>query len=412
MTTTMTNTRVFSLAEINKFLVASDNVSFGAINKNEAYGWIEDTLYTYRYHKLSKENKGTIQAYIRKFTGYSKGSAKRLTALYLKTGRVRKTVYKRHSFESKYTREDHLLLAKVDQIHKVLSGPATRNILEREYRLFDKKEFDRLSEISVSHIYNLRKTFTYREKVRIYNKTKPNFCPIGERRKPEPNGVPGYIRVDSVHQGDDPVSGKGIYHIHFVDEVIQWDLVGAVETICERHLTPVLEAILAQFPFEVINFHSDNGSEFINKIVARILEKLRITQTKSRPRKSNDNALIESKHNIIRKHMGYHHIPQGYASLINRWYQDWFNGYLNFHRPCGFAKIVTNAKGKEKYIYPSELYMTPYEKLKGLPNAKQYLRKEMTFDRLDKTAYAISDTDYAEAMQKAKQILFDSLQNK
>ena len=408
----MTNTRVFSLAEIRELLGATDNITFGAVNKSESYQWIEDTLSSHRYHKLAKESKGIIQAYICKFTGYSKGSVKRLIADWLKTGRVKKIRYKRHSFESKYTREDHLLLAKVDQIHRVLSGPATRNILEREYRLFGKKEFDRLSGISVSHIYNLRKTFAYREKVKVYSKTKPTGCPIGLRRKPEPNGTPGYIRVDSVHQGDDPVTGKGIYHIHFVDEVTQWDLVAAVETISERHLAPIFETVLAQFPFVLINFHSDNGSEFINKVVAGILERARIKQTKSRPRRSGDNALIETKHNIIRKHMGYCHIPQSNASGINDWYKSWFNGYLNFHRPCAFAKRIVKLKGKEKYVYPPELYMTPYEKLKSLSESNQYLRKEVTFDELDEIAYALSDTDYAEAMQKAKQTLFDSLQNK
>jgi hypothetical protein len=110
--------------------------------------------------------------------------------------------------------------------------------------------------------------------------------------------------------------------------------------------------------------------------------------------------------------MGYHHIAQSHAPKINEWYQDWFNGYLNFHRPCAFAKIITDHKGKQIYVYPHELYMTPYEKLKSLPKAQQYLRKEVTFDELDKIAYDQSDTDYAEQMQKAKQMMFDSLQNK
>ena len=404
----MTNTRAFSLAEIEKLLQTIDGISFAAVDRDESYQWIEDALYRHRYHKLAKASKSIFQAYICKFTGYSKGSVKRLVGIWMRSGRVKKAVYKRHSFETKYTREDYLLLAKVDQAHKILSGPATKLILKREYNLFGKKEFTRLAGISVSHIYNLRKDFTYREKIKVYHKTKPTSCPIGERKKPEPDGKPGYIRVDSVHQGDDPVTGKGIYHIHFVDEAIQWDLVAAVETICERHLASVLEAILAQFPFAVINFHSDNGSEFINKIVSEILEKLRVRQTKSRPRKSNDNALIESKHNIIRKHMGYHHIPRERALVVNRWYQDWFNGYLNFHRPCAFPKRIIGPKGKEKYIYPAELYMTPYEKFKSLPQAKQYLREEVTFAELDKIAYALSDTDYAEEMQRAKRELFGS----
>ena len=52
--------------------------------------------------------------------------------------------------------------------------------------------------------------------------------------------------------------------------------------------------MLAQFPFRILGFHSDNGSEFINYKVAELLNKLLIEQTKSRPRRSNDNGLVEA----------------------------------------------------------------------------------------------------------------------
>ena len=78
-----------------------------------------------------------------------------------------------------------------------------------------------------------------------------------------------------------------------------------------------------QFPFVIVGFHSDNGSEYINHQVANLLEKLRIEQTKSRSRQSNDNALAESKNaSVVRKHMGYDHIPQAYAKPINAFYQE------------------------------------------------------------------------------------------
>jgi Integrase core domain len=293
---------------------------------------------------------------------------------------------------------------------KVLSGPATRTILDREFRVFGKCQFERLGCLSVSHLYNLRKTMTYRQKLLVYTKTKGTKVTIGERRKPEPNGEPGYIRVDSVHQGDCPINGKGVYHINFVDEVTQWELVACVETISERHMTPVLTAALDQFPFVVINFHSDNGSEYINKVVARLLEKLRTEQTKSRPRKHNDNALVESKNgSVIRKHMGYDHIVRSDAPIINAYYLLWFNDYLNFHRPCAYGTVIRDHKGKEKIVYRAEDYMVPYEKLKSLPEATKYLKEGVRFDELDKTAYAMSDTDFARSMAEAKEQLFSSL---
>ena len=94
-------------------------------------------------------------------------------------------------------------------------------------------------------------------------------------------GKPGFVRVDSVHQGDSP-NGKGLYHINAVDTVTQWQVVGCCETISEAHLLPVL-ALLHQFPFRIRGFHSDNGSEFLNYKVQKLLNKLLVEQfTKSR----------------------------------------------------------------------------------------------------------------------------------
>jgi len=128
--------------------------------------------------------------------------------------------------------------------------------------------------------------------------------------------------------------------------------VAATEQISEAYLIPVLEAMLEQFPFRILGFHSDNGSEFINHKVAELLNKLLVEQTKSRPRHSNDNGLVEAKNGaVIRKHMGYGHIAAEHAEAINVFYQEHFNPYLNFHRPCGVPEVVVNRKGKQRRMY-------------------------------------------------------------
>ena len=127
----------------------------------------------------------------------------------------------------------------------------------------------------------------------------------------------------------------------------QWQVMACVQGISEAFLLPVLELVMAQFPFEIAGFHSGNGSEYINHKVAKMLDKLRIEQTKSRSRHSNDNALAESKNaSVVRKHMGYSHIPQKYAKPINAFYESVFNSWLNLHRPCMFATEVVSDKGK------------------------------------------------------------------
>ena len=253
----------------------------------------------------------------------------------------------------------------VDEAHETLSGPATQKILYREFHDYGDPRYERLAAISVAHIYNLRRSRTYRERRVQYHKTRPVQVGIGERRRPEPNGKPGYLRVDTVHQGDlDGV--KGVYHINAVDEVTQWQVVGATAQISEAWLEPVLEAMLTQFPFRILGFHSDNGSEFINKTVAKLLNKLLAQQTKSRPRHSNDNGLAEAKNGaVIRKHMGYGHIRSAHAEAITAFYQEHFNPYLNFHRPCGVPETITDRKGKQRRVY--RWYATPWEILRQLP---------------------------------------------
>jgi hypothetical protein len=229
---------------------------------------------------------------------------------------------------------------------------------------------------------------------------------IGERRKPQPEGKPGYLRVDSVHQGDKD-GEKGVYYINLIDEVLQWELVVCVEGISEQFLKPALETILICFPFVILNFHSDNGSEYINYAVAAILNLMTIGQTKSRSRKCNDNALVEGKNgSIVRKWFGRNHIPRNFAPMINVFCQKYLNTYLNFHRPCGFSTTQTDHKGKQKKVYELENYLTPYQKLKTLENWTQYLAPGRTQKELDDICLNRSSTDFAELMQKEKTKLF------
>lgn len=408
----MHTTRTITAPEITRLLTSTAAVTFQARNREETYAWVEQTLRETGYRTADRETKGIIRKYLLKMTGYGRSRIAELIRDFRQTAQVRVHPYRRHRFSRRFTDHDVALLAQVDQAHRVLSGPATRRILEREYLVYGKPAFARLASISVSHLYNLRQLRRYRETVRVFTKTRPSQIPIGERRKPEPNGEPGYLRVDSVHQGDSHEGTKGVYHVNLVDEVLQWELVVCVEGISERFLVPALEAVLDQFPFLLRGFHADNGSEFINRQVAAMLERLLVRLTKSRPRHSNDNGLVETKNgSVIRKHLGYGHIPQRYAAPINQWYHYWFNVYLNFHRPCAFGtEIVLQEKiGKRKRVYRQEDYQTPYEKLKSLPNPEQYLRPGVTFEHLDEIAYAHSDTEFAERMQATKHQLVSSI---
>jgi len=395
--------------QVRQFLEGSEAVEFRGLEAKEKYYWIEEVLIRFRYPRLKRAEKGVIRRYLQKVTGYSRSQVSRLIAEYKRTGRLKKTEYRRHRFPRKYTPSEVGLLARTDELHGWLNGPATKKVMEREYEVYGHAEFENISRISVAHLYNLRRSNIYRGMSRRFTKTKPVVSKIGERAKPDPKGQPGHIRIDTVHQGD--FNGqKGVYHINAVDEIAQWEIVASVERISEAYLVSVLESMLVQFPFIIRGFHSDNGSEFVNHIVARLLNKLLVRFTKSRPRHPDDNGLVETKNgSVIRKNLGYAYIPQACAELLNGYHKDYLNPYINFHRPCFFPVSVIDHRGKVKKTYPYEEVRTPYERLKSLPQAESYLRPMITFETLDAIANQMSDNQFAERMVKARSNLFQQI---
>jgi|SRR3989344_9515752 len=403
----MNDDHIISVAQLTELSKHGNCVKFKSSNKNQTYEWIGRTLGKFKYFSESKKNRGIIKNYIITLTGYSEGQVDKLIKRRKKFGRVFLFERTQHTFPKKYDMEDVCLLSEVCLATESPNGNALKQMFSDSYHLYGDTRFERLKQISVSHIYNLQKTNIYRSKLLSYTKTKPSKNNIGERRKPDPCGKPGFLRVDSVHQGDlDKI--KGVYHINLVDEVTQWIVVGCVEGISEYFLEPLLVELLESFPFIILNFHSDNGGEYINKVVAQLLNKLRIDQTKSRSRKTNDNALVEGKNgSVIRKHMGYSHIPKKYAKVINGYYRNHFNLYNCFHRYSAFPTDYVSDKGKIKKKY--ENYMTPCQKLLSIQNVEQYLRDRVTKESLVREQMKLSHFEAAQKLQQEKSKLFKKM---
>ena len=409
----MNDEKLKTLVQLRAFLEGTETVDF-AVTVEERYDFIARTVKRFGYARLKRGDKAVVLRFLERVSGYSRQQITRL----VKRGREPRPLIKRYhgsrtSFACIYTGADVLLLAKTDTLHGTLSGLATKKIMERAYDLFGDVRYQRLATISVAHLYNLRQRPGYQHQRNVWTKTRSVTVAIGERRAPAPNNRPGYLRIDSVHQGDQD-GMKGVYHINAVDCVTQYEGVATCERLSEAFLIPVLEALLQSFPFPILGFHTDNGSEYISQFVVKLLNKLLIEeQTKSRSRHCNDNALAESKNGaIVRKHLGYSHIPQRFAALVNEFCCDHLNPYLNFHRPCLFAETITDAKGRQRKRYPYKLTMTPYEKLKSLPLAEQFLKPDISFEKLDAEAGAMSDNEAAERMNKARAKLFKSIFNR
>ena len=406
---TLQTERLQRLEQVRAFVSGNEAVDFELVDRPSAYGFIRRTLVQFGYRSLGKADKGTVRAYLGKMTGFSRAQLTRLIGQHRDTGRVedRRGRPPAKPFERRYTASDIRLLAQVDGTLGQMSGPATRAVMRRQFEVFGKESFERLARLSNGHLYNLRQSQTYQRRRSTFTKTQPTQVAIGERRKPDPNGRPGFLRVDTVHQGDRD-SAKGLYHINIVDQVTQWQHVGTVEAISERFLLPVLQALLSAYPFSVQGFHSDNGSEYINHQTANLLNKLHIGQfTKSRPRHSNDNALVEGKNAaVVRKCLGYAHIPKRFAQEVNHFTQNVLSPFLNYHRPCLFPVDQVDPKGRIRKRYRDHDVTTPYEKLKSLPHAARYLKPQLTFAKLDALAYATSDLDAAQALNDARDHLF------
>ncbi len=403
----MTIRNLKTLEDLELFLEGNQQVAFTVLgNKTERYQFIHKTLIKFSYLTLGKKDKGVVIRYLIKMTEYSRQQMTRLIGQYAKTGQICWTPSRSNGFDVKYGSNEIQLLAQMDERHDTPCGHAVKKLCERAWTVFNDEKYKNLAELSVSHLYNLRACERYQRHRRVFTKTKPRQIAIGERRKPQPEGKPGYIRIDTVHQGDQDKK-KGVYHINAVDEVTQFEIVCSVEKISEHYLLPVLEQLLEAFPFVLLGFHSDNGSEYINKRVSRLLEKLLIEFTKSRSRHSNDNALAEGKNaSVVRKIFGYSHIAQKWAPIINEFNQQYLNPHVNYHRPCFFPETIEDKRGKQKKLYRYKNMMTPYDKLKSLPAAESHLKLGMTFEMLDKQALKMSDNESADLLQKKRRELF------
>ena len=369
---------------------------------------VEQTLSHFKYRSLNKKDKGLIRRYLMVLSGYSRAQVTRLIQQYIASASVKRRQCTSNGFRTRFTKADIRLLAETDRLHCDLNGVAIKKICERAF-LQAEQRYEQLSTLSVSHLYNLRQSVTYERTRGHKDSTRATRRAIGIRRRPDPQGQPGFIRIDTVHQGDkDGI--KGLYHINAVDEVTRFEVVCSVEQISERYLVPVLEGLLAGFPFKLQEFHSDNGSEFINHNVAKLLSRLNIQLGKSRSRHSTDNALVESKNgSVIRKQLGHAHIPQHYAKQFNQFDADYLTPYLNYHRPCFYPEIRTDKKGRERKVYRYENIMTPYEKLLSLKEPGQYLKEGITLKQLEEKAQSMTDNEAARQLQLAREALFKSV---
>ena len=216
----MNDEQLQTLAQLQAFLAGTFAVDF-AVAAGERYAFIARTVRRFGYRGLKRADKSVVLRFLERVSGYSRQQLTRL----VKRGVARMPLTKRYraprlGFARTYTDADVHLLAQTDSLHGTLSGLATKKLMalghpvERAFHVFGDVDYERLATLSVAHLYNgprpprLRRRTGYARHRQVWTKTRPVTIPIGERRAPAPNNQPGYLRVDSVHQGDrDGVKG-------------------------------------------------------------------------------------------------------------------------------------------------------------------------------------------------------------
>jgi hypothetical protein len=210
MVINMDETKLRTIAQLQGFLDATPEVKFtlaAGAGDAQRYEHISRVLKRFEYRQCGKHDRGVVLAYLRRTSGYSRPQITRLVARWQENRLATVPLAKRYRapaapFARKYTSVDVALLVQMDRANEDVCGPATRHLLKRAHGVYDDARYERLAGLSVSHLYNLRKSAGY-QKLRVsFTKTRPVCNPIGVRKAPRPNGRAGWVRIDNVHQGD------------------------------------------------------------------------------------------------------------------------------------------------------------------------------------------------------------------
>src|SRR5260370_41809317 len=95
-----------SMEQIQAFLEGSEAVGFAGQNREEVYGWVNQTLRQQRYEELKRSERGLVRRYVEKMTGLSRAQTTRLITVYLRGEEVKPQLYHRRRLPRRYTRED------------------------------------------------------------------------------------------------------------------------------------------------------------------------------------------------------------------------------------------------------------------------------------------------------------------
>ena len=351
------------------------------LDRKEKYAVIK--AFIVRYRKAHKKEKGEILREVIALTGYNKTyTVELLHKLPDKKQITRKRI---SSYESvlpklrqiwRYTNYScgKLLVPAIPQFIEVLVRCKELVVTQREKAL--------LLAISPATVDRLLKPERRKLGIKGRSGTKPgtllkNQIPI-KIFTPWNEQMPGFIEMDLVAHCGDTLRGEYIHTLDGVDIATGWSekqgLMGKGEYATKR----AYAVIERRFPFSIKGIDVDSGSEFINAHFFRMTKKRRITFTRGRAGKKNDQAHIEQKnYSTVRKIVGYQRFEtERQLAILNSIYA-YLSDYLNYFIPT--FKLVSKQRigTKTKRVYDKP--KTPYQRVlehKKIPRKAKKMLKE------------------------------------
>lgn len=349
----------------------------------------------HRYQKARKKQKGTILDEFTALTGYNRDYASYLLSNHGKTVKTgKKTVMvtdirlkvKRHR-ESLYETVKKPLI-KIWQILGYPCGKRLKPILREavaKLKTFGEIEINRdtdekLSRISVSTIDRLLKGERKKYELKGRSHTKPgtllkNQIPIRTFSEWDEQRV-GFLEIDLVgHEGGDP-RGEFIQTLSSVDVCTGWTEVDAVKNKAQMWVFEAIDEIRSRLPFPLLGIDSDNGAEFINAHLYRYCLGNKITFTRSRKYRKNDNCYVEQKnYSVVRKYVGYFRYDREEELQVLKELYRHLRLYINFFQPV--MKQVSKTRIGSKVIKRYDTPKTPYQRVLNADNVSDAIKKQL-----------------------------------
>ena len=334
-----------------------------------------------RYQRSNKKEKSLILTELVQLTEYSRVYARRVLRQHGK--RIRQgqqslladvRVRSPRSRSPYYDEKVKATLIKIWRVMDYICGkrlqpalPELLVVLERHNELqCDRLTREKLLHISAATIDRLLRSERRKHELRGQARTKPGtlfkhqipirtFAEWDEQQ-------PGFGEIDLV--GHDGGVGAGEYcqTLDFTDIATIWTETRAVRNKAQARVFEALQKVRKDLPFGLLGLDSDNGSEFINDQLLKYCRQEKITFTRSRPYRKNDNCFVEQKnYSIVRRAVGYaRYDTDEQCALLNELYS-YLRLYTNFFLPTMKLKSKVRSGSKVKKCYDQA--QTPYQRV-------------------------------------------------